>query len=41
MNVLMKNGFRLFLLLGVEYKGKQSNAILLTHGESTLKIFVG
>jgi len=27
------------LLLEVEYKGKQSNVILTTQGESTLKIF--
>lgn len=27
------------LLVGVEYKGKQSNIILTTQGESTLKIF--
>jgi hypothetical protein len=27
------------ILLEVEYKGKQSNVILTTEGESTLKIF--
>jgi hypothetical protein len=29
----------LYCLLEVEYKGKQSNVILTTQGESTLKIF--